>query len=109
EVGVHRAGEVVVSEHCGGPGEDTVGELRRFVHQGIVLDLAAVAHPYAGADVRTATDDAVRAEHAVLAHLSEVPHHGSIADPRRLGDVCRVDDAYVSTLGSTLHGIDTIS
>src|SRR5699024_355827 len=39
----------------------------------------------------------------------EVPHHGSIADPRRLGDVCRVDDAYVSTLGSTLHGIDTIS
>src|SRR5699024_3653016 len=91
EVRVHGPREVVVGEHRGGPYEDTVGELRRFVHQGVVLDLAAVAHLHTGADVGTATDDAVRAEHAVLTHLSKVPHHGSAPDPRGIGHICGVD------------------
>src|SRR5699024_9939819 len=60
-------------------------------------------HPHTGPDVCTATDDAVPAEHATLAHLSKVPHHRPAPDPRGIGHIRGVDDTHVSALRSVLR------
>jgi hypothetical protein len=55
-VGVDSAGVLVVGQHHGWSDEHPVAEHRRLVDEGVVLELAVVAHDDAGSDVRAASD-----------------------------------------------------
>jgi hypothetical protein len=78
---------VVVGQHDRGTDEDAVAELRRLVHQGVVLNLDPVADPDTGADVGAPPHHAVVTEHGLLTDLGELPHGRAGAQRSRLVDL----------------------
>ena len=71
--GFTERGKWSLVKTAAGPMNAPSSTLRRFVDQGVVLDLDVVADLDTGADVGTAPDDAVLAEDDAFTHLREVP------------------------------------
>jgi hypothetical protein len=70
----NRSWELVICQYNSGPNKDSVFENGRFIHKGIVLNLAILAEGDSGADVRPSTYDATFSEDRIFSDLGVMPH-----------------------------------
>ena len=96
----------VVGEHHRGADEHPVLQDRGLVHQRVVLDLAVVPYHDTRADVRTATDDAVRTQTGPLPDLGKRPDDRAVA---KIGVVGHLGTAMDSHRPSTPETSDSMA
>jgi hypothetical protein len=87
------SGIVVIREHDRRPDEDTVLEHSGLVHEGVVLQLAVVAHDDTRTHVSSPTDDASSSQPSSLADLSKRPDRGAVTQ-----------DDVVSNFSTSVNG-----